>query len=278
MCMSIMQQHLDGRRQYIFERLKQPGYHNKSIQVILQAKKELDVTIQDMRSMLTLDAKNPCLPSICYAQIRGFKEREIYQRLQEMETPQLWDMSKNDRDQLLDQILLFVNEVFNLQRTMFVILYEHKRSQLLELQKREPENKTHLHYDIGDAKGFHKKEYLRRIYSLQHDIRVLSFRKFCSQENTIGDFEEFKNRYETAILPKVEEIVSMIDPCLVELDEFLNPVIEYGTNQISVDDMIRKLEKNMSLFHKLAKTAYCPTLEMTVQEFKFLQTMGVSSK
>ncbi|MGE6553423.1 hypothetical protein ACQKFK_32405 [Bacillus mycoides] len=276
--MSTMQQHMDSRRSYIFERLKQPGYLNKSIQMIQQAKKELDVTIEEMLGMWDLNTQSPCLPSICGVQIRGFKERDIYKKLQEFETPQLWDMSKNDREQLLDETLAFVNEVFNLQRTMFVMLYEHNQSQLMDLYQKQPENKTQLHYDVSDGNGFNKKEYVRRIHSLQQDIRVAAFRKFCSQEKVLEDFEAFKKRYEATILPKVEEIVAIINPELAELDEFLNPVIGYGTNQISLEDMIRKLEKNLSLLHKLAKTEYCPTLEMTVEEFKFLKSMNVGGK
>ncbi|MFK4427593.1 hypothetical protein [Bacillus sp. RC51] len=61
----------------------------------------------------------------------------------------------------------------------------------------------------------------------------------------------------------------MIEPSLIQLNMFLNPVIEYGTGQITLDDM---LSENILLLQKLLQKEYCPTVEITVKEYLFLAT------
>ncbi|MGQ0518614.1 hypothetical protein ACT453_55770, partial [Bacillus sp. D-CC] len=48
------------------------------------------------------------------------------------------------------------------------------------------------------------------------------------------------------------------------------PIIAYGMNQISLEEMIRKLEGAFIQIHNISKVEYCPTLEMTVQQCKML--------
>jgi len=89
--------------------------------------------------------------------------------------------------------------------------------------------------------------YEERIDSLRNDICVISFKKLCENEPAPEDLELFKQRYKTIVLPKIQEIVSLIEPSLVDIDVFLNPVIQYGVGEITLDEMIQKLHKNLSL-------------------------------
>ena len=92
------------------------------------------------------------------------------------------------------------------------------------------------------------------------------------------NLEAFKNRYETVVLPKVQEIVSLIEPNLVKLDIFLNPVIQYGVGQIGLKGMLKRLDENLTALHEISKVEYCPTLEMTVKEYLFLEAMNNAGK
>ncbi|MGR5965085.1 hypothetical protein ACT7DB_15885 [Bacillus cereus] len=92
--MSVTEEHMKSRRHYIFERLKQPGYVNKSIQTIEQAKQEVQEHIEEMIDLLFLDAENPCLPLLCASQVKGFEQHPTYRKLHSMTRPQLWDMEK----------------------------------------------------------------------------------------------------------------------------------------------------------------------------------------
>ncbi|PHG03391.1 hypothetical protein COI63_23560 [Bacillus toyonensis] len=148
----------------------------------------------------------------------------------------------------------------------------------MDFYKKKRRSQTELHFDVADKDGFDQEFYQKRIEELRNDIRLVAFKKFCSNEPTPDDLESFKERYEPAILPKVQEIVSLIEPSLMDVDVFLNPVIEYGVGEITLDKMIQKLQKNLSLLHKLSKTEYCPTVEMTVKEYAFLEAMNDSKK
>ncbi|MBJ8025085.1 hypothetical protein [Bacillus cereus] len=268
--MSVTEEHMKSRRHYIFERLKQPGYVNKSIQTIEQAKQEIQEHIEEMVDLLFLDAEDPCLPLLCASKVKGFEQHPTYRKVHSMTRPQLWDMEKEERDQILDDTLALVNEVFHLQRTIFIMLHQQKTELLTKFYEQRPQKKSKLHYDVNDGNGFNKKEYINRIRSLRHDIRVVAFRKFNRQDEIHGDMDTIKKHYETEIEPKIKEIVSIIDPSLIELDFFFKPIIEYGMNQISLEEMIRKLEGAFIQIHNISKVEYCPTLEMTVQQCKML--------
>ncbi len=158
------------------------------------------------------------------------------------------------------------------------MMFNAKEKILMDAYKKKTRSQTELHYDVADKEGFDKAFYEERIDSLQNDIRVLSFKKLCENEPAPEDLELFKQRYETIILPKVQEIVSLIEPSLIDVDVFLNPVIEYGVGEITLDEMVQKLQKNLSLFHELSKIEYCPTVELTVKEYVFLEAMNRSKK
>jgi len=123
----------------------------------------------------------------------------------------------------------------------------------MDSYQKKPRSQTELHYDVADKEGFVKAFYEARIDSLRNDIRVISFKKLCENEPAPEDLELFKQRYETIILPKIQEIVSLIEPSLIDIDVFLNPVMEYGVGEITLDEMIQKPHKNLSLFHELSK-------------------------
>ncbi|MGQ0453494.1 hypothetical protein ACT4UM_13585, partial [Bacillus sp. SS-TM] len=177
--------------------LKQPGYGNKSIQTIEQAKQEVQEHIEEMIDLLFLDAENPCLPLICASQVKGFEKHPTYRKLHSMTRPQLWDMEKEERDQILDDTLALVNEVFHLQRTIFIMLYQEKTELLTKFYEKRPQKKSKLHFDVNDGNGFNKKEYINRIRSLRHDIRVVAFRKFNRQDEIHGDMDTIKKHYES---------------------------------------------------------------------------------
>lgn len=268
--MSVTEEHMKSRRHYIFERLKQPGYVNKSIETIEQAKQELQEHIEEMIDLLFLDAEEPCLPLLCASKVKGFERHPTYQKLHAMTRPQLWDMEKKERDQILDDTLALVNEVFHLQHTIFIMLHQQKTELLTKFYEQRPQKKSKLHFDVNDGNGFNKKEYIQRIRSLREDIRVVAFRRFNRQDEIHGDIDTILKHYEVEIEPKVKEIVSIIDPSLSELDFFFNPIIAYGMNQISINEMIHKLERAFIQIHNISKVEYCPTLEMTVQQCKML--------
>ncbi|WP_144509038.1 hypothetical protein [Bacillus mycoides] len=144
--------------------------------------------------------------------------------------------------------------------------------------KKKRRSQTELHFDVADKEGFDQELYQTRIEELRSDIRVVAFKKLCEKEPEPKDLESFEKRYQAVILPKVQEIISLIEPNLIDLDIFLNPVVEYGVDQITLDEMIKKLSKNLSLFHELSKVEYCPTVEMTVKEYTFLEAMNDSKK
>ncbi|PGO55338.1 hypothetical protein CN980_32330, partial [Bacillus cereus] len=60
---------------------------------------------------------------------------------------------------------------------------------------------TDLHFDVADKDGFDQEFYQTRIEELRSDIRVVAFKKFCSNEPKPDDVDSFKERYETDILP-----------------------------------------------------------------------------
>ncbi len=148
----------------------------------------------------------------------------------------------------------------------------------MDSYKKKRRSQTELHYEVADKEGFDKAFYEERIGSLRNDIRLISFKKLCENETASEDLELFQQRYETIVLPKIQEIVSLIEPSLVDIDVFLNPVIEYGVGDITLDEMIQQLHQNLSLFHELSKVEYCPTVELTVKEYVFLEAMNRSQK
>nr|WP_255302491.1 hypothetical protein [Bacillus toyonensis] len=203
---------------------------------------------------------------------------DLFENIKTLVPSSVRKLDDEKRANILDETLSIVNKVTNLERTVFVMMFNSKEQILMDFYKKKRRSQTELHFDVADKDGFDQEFYQKRIEELRNDIRLVAFKKFCSNEPTPDDLESFKERYEPAILPKVQEIVSLIEPSLMDVDVFLNPVIEYGVGEITLDKMIQKLQKNLSLLHKLSKTEYCPTVEMTVKEYAFLEAMNDSKK
>ncbi|PFV87499.1 hypothetical protein [Bacillus thuringiensis] len=277
--MSLLQQHFEERREYIFNRLKQPEYMERSIEKVRQTQKEIKNTVRTIKDLLLLDkTTDPCLPEVAQFSLQHIINSESFENVKNLVPSSIKKLSEEERAKVLDETLSVANQIMNLERTVFIMMFNAKEKILMDSYKKKRRSQTELHYDVADKEGFDKNFYEERINSLQNDIRVISFRKLCDNESAPKDLELFKQRYETIILPKVQEIVSLIEPSLIDVDVFLNPVIEYGVGQINLDEMIQKLNKNLSLFHDLSKVEYCPTLELTVKEYVFLEAMNRSKK
>ncbi|OAK08751.1 hypothetical protein A6280_25625 [Bacillus wiedmannii] len=277
--MSLLQQHFEERREYIFNRLKQPEYMESSIEKARQAQKEIKNTVRTIKDLLLLDkTTDPCLPEVAQFSLQHIINSESFENVKNLVPSSMRKLSEEERAKVLDETLSVANQVMNLERTVFIMMFNAKEKILMDSYKKKRRSQTELHFDVADKEGFDKAFYEGRIESLRNDIRVVSFKKLCENEPAPEDLELFKQRYETVILPKVQEIVSLIEPNLIDIDVFLNPVIEYGVGEITLDEMIQKLQKNLSLFHELSKVEYCPTVELTVKEYVFLEAMNRSKK
>ncbi|HDX9631918.1 TPA: hypothetical protein ROY30_005696 [Bacillus cereus] len=277
--MSLLQQHFEERREYIFNRLKQPEYMERSIEKVRQAQKEIKNTVRTIKDLLLLDkTTDPCLPEVAQFSLQHITNSESFENVKNLVPSSIKKLSEEERAKVLDETLSVANQIMNLERTVFIMMFNAKEKILMDSYKKKRRSQTELHYDVADKEGFDKAFYEERIDSLRNDIRVISFKKLCENESAPEDLELFKQRYETIILPKVQEIVSLIEPSLIDIDVFLNPVIEYGVGEITLDEMIEKLNKNLSLFHELSKIEYCPTVELTVKEYVFLEAMNRSKK
>ena len=277
--MSLLQQHFEERREYIFNRLKQPEYMERSIEKVRQAQKEIKNTVRTIKDLLLLDkTTDPCLPEVAQFSLQHIINSESFENVKNLVPSSIKKLNEEERAKVLDETLSVANQIMNLERTVFIMMFNAKEKILMDSYKKKRRSQTELHYDVADKEGFDKAFYEERIDSLRNDIRVISFKKLCENESAPEDLELFKQRYETIILPKVQEIVSLIEPSLIDIDVFLNPVIEYGVGEITLDEMIEKLNKNLSLFHELSKIEYCPTVELTVKEYVFLEAMNRSKK
>ncbi|MEK5017411.1 hypothetical protein MHB57_28945 [Bacillus sp. FSL L8-0315] len=277
--MSLLQQHFEERREYIFNRLKQPEYMERSIEKVRQAQKEIKSTVRTIKNLLLLDkTTDPCLPEVAQFSLQHITNSESFENVKNLVPSSIKKLSEEERAKVLDETLSVANQIMNLERTVFIMMFNVKEKILMDSYKKKRRLQTELHYDVADKEGFDKAFYEERIDSLQNDIRVLSFKKLCENEPAPEDLELFKQRYETIVLPKVQEIVFLIEPSLIDVDVFLNPVIEYGVGDITLDEMIQKLNKNLALFHELSKIEYCPTVELTVKEYVFLEAMNRSKK
>ncbi|WP_242312063.1 hypothetical protein [Bacillus cereus group sp. BfR-BA-01331] len=277
--MSHLQQHFEERREYIFNHLKQPEYMERSIEKVRQAQKEIKNTVRAIKDLLLLDkTTDPCLPEVSQFSLQHIINSESFENVKSLVPSSMKKLSEEERAKVLDETLSVANQIMNLERTVFIMMFNEKEKILMDSYKKKRRSQTELHYEVADKEGFDKTFYEERIDLLQNDIRMISFKKLCDNEPAPEDLELFKERYETVILPKIQEIVSLIEPSLIDIEVFLNPVIEYGVGEITLDEMIQKLHDNLSLFHKLSKVEYCPTVELTVKEYLFLEAMNRSKK
>lgn len=244
--MSLLQQHFEERREYIFNRLKQPEYMERSIEKVRQAQKEIKNTVRTIKDLLLLDkTTDPCLPEVAQFSLQHIINSESFENVKNLVPSSIKKLNEEERAKVLDETLSVANQVMNLERTVFIMMFNTKEKILMDSYKKKRRSQTELHYDVADKEGFDKAFYEGCIESLRNDIRVVSFKKLCENEPAPEDLELFKQRYEAIILPKVQEIVSLIEPSLIDVDVFLNPVIEYGVGEITLDEMIQKLHKNL---------------------------------
>ena len=230
--MSLLQQHFEERREYIFNRLKQPEYMERSIEKVRQAQKEIKNTVRTIKDLLLLDkTTDPCLPEVAQFSLQHIINSESFENVKNLVPSSIKKLNEEERAKVLDETLSVANQIMNLERTVFIMMFNAKEKILMDSYKKKRRSQTELHYDVADKEGFDKAFYDERIDSLQNDIRVLSFKKLCENEPAPEDLELFKQRYETIILPKVQEIVSQIEPSLIDIDVFFNPVIEYGVGE-----------------------------------------------
>lgn len=115
-------------------------------------------------------------------------------------------------------------------------------------------------FDIGP--------YLESIDSLKVDIRLKSFRKLCLSYAISMGHVEIQKQFDTNILLKAKEIVSIISPVLAQSELFINPLIEYGVKTIELNEMIERLKENLTLLHELCIALELSTLEEVITVYK----------
>ncbi|EOO24190.1 hypothetical protein IIU_06825 [Bacillus cereus VD133] len=119
-----------------------------------------------------------------------------------------------------------------------------------------------------EHKGFDLDSYLERFNLLEADIRLKAFRKLCSSYHVSMGRAEIQKQFETKILPKAKEIISIISPDLSESDLFINRLIEYGVQTIELEKMLEEMEETLTMLHELSIVLEVSTLEdvLTIQK------------
>ncbi|HDR4885429.1 TPA: hypothetical protein QCR18_004709 [Bacillus cereus] len=119
-----------------------------------------------------------------------------------------------------------------------------------------------------EHKGFDLDLYLKRFDLLKNDIRLKAFRKLCSSYHVSMGRAEIQKQFETNILPKSKEIISIISPDLSESDLFINRLIEYGVQTIELEQMLEEMEETLTMLHELSIVLEVSTLEdvLTIQK------------
>ncbi|AUB67238.1 hypothetical protein CSW12_30880 (plasmid) [Bacillus cereus] len=119
-----------------------------------------------------------------------------------------------------------------------------------------------------EHKGFDLDSYLERFDLLKDDIRLKSFRKLCSSYHVSMGRVEIQKQFETNILPRAKEIISIISPDLLESDLFINRVIEYGVQTIELETMLEEMKETLIVLHELSIVLEVSTLEgvLTIQK------------
>ncbi|MBG9831939.1 hypothetical protein [Bacillus wiedmannii] len=119
-----------------------------------------------------------------------------------------------------------------------------------------------------EHKGFNLDLYLERFDLLKNDIRLKAFRKLCSSYHVSMGRAEIQKQFETNILPKSKEIISIISPDLSESDLFINRLIEYGVQTIDLEQMLEEMEETLTMLHELSIVLEVSTLKdvLTIQK------------
>ncbi|PFD28143.1 hypothetical protein CN285_30010 [Bacillus cereus] len=143
-----------------------------------------------------------------------------------------------------------------------------------ELDIEEIEKRTNGMYEeeteeiSEEHKGFDLDSYLERFDLLKDDIRLKAFRKLCSSYHVSMGRVEIQKQFETNILPRAKEIISIISPDLLESDLFINRLIEYGVQTIELDTMLEEMKETLTMLHELSIVLEVSTLEdvLTIQK------------
>ncbi|MGH0950716.1 hypothetical protein [Bacillus mycoides] len=119
-----------------------------------------------------------------------------------------------------------------------------------------------------EHKGFDLDSYLERFDLLKNDIRLNAFRKLCSSYHVSMGRVEIQKQFETNILPRAKEIISIISPDLLESDLFINRLIEYGVQTIELEQMLEEMKETLTTLHELSIVLEVSTLEdvLTIQK------------
>ncbi|PTC10590.1 hypothetical protein [Bacillus wiedmannii] len=143
-----------------------------------------------------------------------------------------------------------------------------------ELDIEEIEKRTDQMYEedtealFEEHKGFNLDSYLERFDLLKNDIRLKAFRKLCSSYHVSMGRVEIQKQFETNILPRAKEIISIISPDLLESDLFINRLIEYGVQTIELEQMLEEMKETLTTLHELSIVLEVSTLEdvLTIQK------------
>lgn len=143
-----------------------------------------------------------------------------------------------------------------------------------ELDIEEIEKRTDQMYEEDteelseEHKGFDLDSYLERFDLLKNDIRLKAFRKLCSSYHVSMGRVEIQKQFETNILPRAKEIISIISPDLLESDLFINRLIEYGVQTIELEQMLEEMKETFTTLHELSIVLEVSTLEdvLTIQK------------
>lgn len=119
-----------------------------------------------------------------------------------------------------------------------------------------------------EHKGFDLDSYLERFDLLKDDIRLKVFRKLCSSYHVSMGRVEIQKQFETNILPKAKEILSIISPDLIGSDLFINRLIEYGVQTIELEQMLEEMKETLTMLHDLSIVLEVSTLKdvLTIQK------------
>ncbi|MED3087798.1 hypothetical protein P4379_16685, partial [Bacillus toyonensis] len=101
--MSLLQQHFEERREYIFNRLKQPQYVDQSIEKIRQAQKEIKNTVRAIKDLFLLDrTTDPCLPDIAQVSLQQIINSDSFENIKTLVPSSVRKLDDERRANILD--------------------------------------------------------------------------------------------------------------------------------------------------------------------------------
>ncbi|PEP07692.1 hypothetical protein CN578_28620, partial [Bacillus toyonensis] len=134
--MSLLQQHFEARREYIFNRLKQPEYMERSIEKVRQAQKEIKNTVRTIKDLLLLDkTTDPCLPEVAQFSLQHIMNSESFENVKKLVPSSIKKLSEEERAKVLDETLSVANQIMNLERTVFIMMFNTKEKILMDAYK-----------------------------------------------------------------------------------------------------------------------------------------------